>query len=124
MLLTHDCEIDKPIKTTWIINPIVPISEIPGKVHPDIRKNKLLHLVHLAAHRDILSESVIVLNHMTTLDHKFIEPSRRIVSLSDIGRRSLYAQYIRWLTRWKLSELQCPNCGVGFNAATAMKVRS
>jgi hypothetical protein len=124
ILLTHDCEIDKPHVKNWVVNPVVPISEIPGTAHSDLRKNKILNLVHLSPYRDVLPESVIVLGYTTTLAREFIDPSRRIVSLSDTGRHALYGQYIRWLTRWKLSELRCPNCGVEFNAAAGMKVRS
>jgi hypothetical protein len=124
ILLSHDCEIDKPTTQNWIVSPIVPISEIPGPKHSDVRKNKIFHLVHLPAHRNVLDESVIVLNQVTTLEKEFVTSARRVLSLSDLGRRVLYAQHIRWLTRWQLSELICPNCGVSFNASDAMKVRS
>ena len=61
---------------------------------------------------------------MTTLERTFIEASKRILSLSDFGRRALYSQQIRWLTRWQLAEVRCPNCAVSFNAADGMTVRS
>ncbi len=124
ILLSHDCEIDKPQILNWTVSPIVPISEIPGPKHGDVRKNKIFHLLHLPAYRNVLPESVIVLNQVTTLEKEFATSARRIASLSDMGRRAFYAQHIRWLTRWQLSELMCPHCGVGFNAADAMKVRS
>jgi len=124
ILLSHDCEIDKPRIENWIVSPIVPMSEIPGPSHADARKNKIFHFVHLPAHREILEESVIVLNQVTTLEKIFVTSALRVLSLSDIGRRALYAQHIRWLTRWQLTELMCPHCGVGFNASDALKVRS
>jgi hypothetical protein len=123
LLLSYDCEIDKPAVKHWIIAPIVPLSLIPGPSHSDAKKNKIFSLLYLPSYRDILEESVLVLNHITTLDREFVQRTRRILSLSDIGRRALYAQYVRWLTRWQLSEIRCPNCNVSFNASDGMTVR-
>jgi hypothetical protein len=66
---------------------------------------------------------VVVLNHSTTLDRKFVRNATRILSLSDLGRKALYAQYIRWLTRWQLNEIRCPSCAALFNAPDGMTVR-
>jgi hypothetical protein len=123
LLLTYDCEIDKPSIKNWIICPVVPLSATPGAAHTDIKKNKVFHLLHLPKYRDVLEESVAVLNHVTTLERGFVEQARRIVSLSDLGRRALYAQHIRWLTRWQLRDIRCPNCAASFDAADGMIVR-
>ncbi|HLH20735.1 MAG TPA: hypothetical protein VKX45_26140 [Bryobacteraceae bacterium] len=124
LLLTYDCEIDKPKAENWIILPIVPLSVIPGGSHSDIKKNKVFSLLYLPKHRDILVEdSVVVLNHSTTLNKQFVQEATRILSLSDTGRRALYAQYIRWLTRWQLAEIRCPHCTATFNAMDGMTVR-
>jgi hypothetical protein len=124
LLLSYDCEIDKPAVKNWIVVPIVPLSLIPGASHRDARKNKIFSLLYLPSYRNILEESVLVLNHATTLDREFVRNTKRILSLSDVGRRALYAQYIRWLTRWQLSEVRCPNCTAFFNASDGMTVRS
>jgi hypothetical protein len=123
LLLSHDCEIDKPTAKNWIVAPIVSLSFIPGPSHSNAKKNKVFSLLYLPSYRDVLDESVVVLNHITTLDREFVERTRRILSLSDIGRRALYAQYVRWLTRWQLSEIRCPNCNVSFNASDGMTGR-
>lgn len=123
LLLTYDCEIDKPKVKNWIVAPIVPLSEIPGSAHSDIKKNKVFFLLYLPKYRDVLEDSVLVINHMTTLDREFVSGANRIVSLSDIGRRALYAQHIRWLTRWQLDEMRCPNCAALFNVADGLTVR-
>ena len=123
LLLTYDCEIDKPAVKNWIVVPLVPLSVIPGASHGDAKKNKIFSLLYLPSYRDIIEESVLVLNHVTTLDREFVQRTKRILSLSDVGRRALYAQYIRWLTRWQLSEIHCPNCDVSFNASDGMTVR-
>lgn len=124
MLLTYDCEIDKPQIKNWTAAPVVPISFIPGPSHADIRKNKVFSLLHLPKHRDKLDESVLVLNHLTTLGKDFFGRASRVVSLSDLGRKALYLQYIRWLTRWQLSDMRCPNCAITFNASDGMIVRA
>jgi hypothetical protein len=123
LLLSYDCEIDKPAVKNWIVVPIVPLSLIPGASHSEAKKNKIFSLLYLPSYRNILEESVLVLNHITTLDRDFVRSSTRVLSLSDIGRRALYAQYIRWLTRWQLSEVHCPNCDAFFNASDGMTVR-
>ena len=123
LLLSHDCEIDKPSVKNWIVAPVVPLPVIPGSAHGDIKKNKVFSFLYLPSYRDILEESVVVLNHLTTLDQEFVRGANRILSLSDLGRRALYAQHIRWLTRWQLSEIRCPNCDASFNASAGMIVR-
>jgi hypothetical protein len=123
LLLTYDCEIDKPAVRNWIVLPIIPLSFIPGGSHGDAKKNKIFSLLYLPGYRNVLEDSLVVLNHPTTLDREFIQTATRILSLSDIGRRALYAQYIRWLTRWQLNEIHCPNCSAIFNASDGMTVR-
>ena len=95
LLLSYDCEIDKPAVKNWIVVPIVPLSLIPGASHSEAKKNKIFSLLYLPSYRNILEESVLVLNHITTLDRDFVRSSTRVLSLSDIGRRALYAQFIR-----------------------------
>lgn len=123
LLLSHDCEIDKPSVKNWIVAPVIPLSVIPGGAHADIKKNKIFSFLYLPSYRDILEESVLVLNYLTTLDPDFVRGANRVLSLSDLGRRALYLQHIRWVTRWQLSEIRCPNCNASFNAAAGMTVR-
>ena len=66
---------------------------------------------------------MLVLNQLTTLDREFVRGANRILSLSDLGRMALYAQHIRWLTRWQLSEIRCPHCNASFSATAGMAVR-
>ena len=123
LLLTYDCEIDKLAVNKWIVLPIIPLSLIPGGSHSDAKKNKIFSFLFLPSYRDVLEDSLVVLNHSTTLDRKFVETATRILSLSDLGRKALYAQYIRWLTRWQLNEIRCPSCSALFNASDGMTVR-
>lgn len=123
LLLTRDCEIDKPKVKHWVVAPIVPLSLIPGSSHGDAKKNKIFSLLYLPSYRDVLEESVLVLNYPTTLSKDFVESAKRILSFSDLGRKALYAQHIRWLSRWQFSEIRCPHCAVSFNASEGMTVR-
>jgi hypothetical protein len=123
LLLTYDCEIDKPQVQNWIVLPVVPLSIIPGGAHNDITKNKVFSFLYLPRFRDAFEDSVVVLNHSTTLDREFVKATPRILSLSDLGRKALYTQYIRWLTRWQLSKIRCPNRRASFDATDGMIVR-
>jgi hypothetical protein len=123
MLLTHDCEIDKTAIKNWIVCPVLPLSDLPGNIQVEVKKNKVFYMLHLPKHWNILEESALILNHPTTIDKQFVESARRIVSLSDLGRRAFYAQYIRWVSRWQLRDLSCPNCHAVFNAVDSMIVR-
>jgi len=73
--------------------------------------------MYLPSYRDVLVESFVSFSEPMTVDKEFLQQARRIVSLSEQGRRALYVQYVRWLTRWALAEIQCPACGVNFNPA-------
>jgi hypothetical protein len=101
----------------------VSLSEIPGSSHSDIKKNKVFYMLYLPRYRDVLEDSVLVLNHMTTLSRDFVSRAHRVVSLSDIGRRALYVQHLRWISRWQINDIRCPNCSALFNAADGMTVR-
>jgi hypothetical protein len=124
ILITHDCEVDKPKIENWIVCPVVPLAEHPGAQHTDIRKNKYFNLMYLPAYREILGDSVAVLNQITTLQKAFVQSASRLLSLSDVGRAAFYFQSIRWMTRWQLANLRCPHCGIAFNAADGMSVRA
>ena len=123
LLLTYDCELDKKMPN-WLVSPVIPLSKLKGEVQANVRKNKIFHLVYLPKYRDILEESVVVLNQITTLSRVFVESGERVVSLSDIGRRAFYNQHIRWMTRWTLNEISCPRCGVVFDPASTLTVRT
>lgn len=71
----------------------------------------------------VLDESVVVLDYLTTLEPEYVHGANRIVSLSDLGRRALYMQYIGWLARWEFREVSCPNCGTEFDPTLGLSVR-
>ncbi len=122
MLITWDCENEKP-KRNWLICPVQPLALLPKADQTTVKKNKILSTLHLPQYRDLLPESFVNFNHISTLDRDLIQHGRRIVSLSNLGRTALYIQFIRWLTRWKLHEITCPNCTTKFDPTLSLPVR-
>lgn len=124
MLLSHDCEIDKPQVTRWIVAPVVPILKLKPANRDRVRRNRIFTMFHLPKYRELLPESFVDFNQLTTLSSEFVRNAQRIVSLSDVGRRGMYAQFVRWFTRWELRSTRCPTCGVEFDPGQVMPVRS
>ena len=52
-----------------------------------------------------------------------IDLSKRIATLDTTGRFALYAQFVRWISRWELTELTCPQCGIEIPAEDILPVR-
>ncbi len=124
ILVSHDCEIDKPQVRRWLVCPVIPLVALPTENRDLVRRNRIYAMLHLPKYRDGLPESFVDFNQVTTLGADFIESAKRLVSLSDMGRMGLYAQFIRWLTRWQLREIECPNCGVVIDPTARLPLRS
>lgn len=124
LLLGHDCEIDKPHIVRWLISPVVPIGRLAEAKRDPVRRNRIYSMLHLPPYRNLLGESFVDFNQITTIDAEMVKAAIRRVSLSDAGRRGLYLQFIRWFTRWELRTIQCPSCSVTFNPADVMPVRT
>lgn len=122
MLITWDCENEKP-KRNWLVCPVQPLAQLQRSEQTNVKKNKILSLLYLPEYRDLLPDSFVNFNHISTLDRELIQPGRRIVSLSNLGRAAFYNQFIRWLTRWKLHEITCPNCSTTFDPTLSLPVR-
>jgi hypothetical protein len=123
IVLTPDCEIDKNI-TYWHICPVLPLSRLKGNVQGDVRRNRVYSRFFLPQLGEVLPDSFVDFNQISSIKADFIQAGRRILSLSDIGRQGLYAQFVRWLTRWELRNVRCPNCDTEFNPATNLQVRN
>jgi len=122
LLLNQSCDIDKPGFTRLIVAPVLHLDGLGSAEQTNIRKNKTYARLHLPPYRDLLPESFVSFMEPMTVEKIFLEQSRRIVSLSEKGRRALYSQYIRWLTRWTLAEISCPGCGIIFNPGDTLQV--
>lgn len=123
ILISHDCEIDKPQVKKWLICPVVPMDRLQPRNHDLLKRNRIFSMLYLPRLDQMIPDSFVDFNQVTTLDSEFIKSGKRIVSLSDIGRRALYIQFMRWLTRWELREIVCPTCGTKFDPHAAQSVR-
>jgi hypothetical protein len=90
----------------------------------DAKRNRIAHLFFMPRFKDLLPDSVAVLNHLTTVQREVIRSTRRLATLHVIGRKALYAQFLRWLSRWELAEVQCPHCEMLFSPASALPTRA
>jgi hypothetical protein len=124
IILTHDCEIDKPQATHSHLCPVVPLSKLKPETQDRVKRNRIYSMFFLPRYGEVLPDSFVDFTRISTVGMDFIKGGKRIVSLSDQGRYGLYAQFIRWLTRWELRELSCPNCNVAFNPTASLPVRS
>jgi hypothetical protein len=124
VVISPDCEIDKSQVKKWIVCRIKPASSLRPQVHDHLKRNRIYSMLFLPRFRDSLPDSYVDFNTITTLDSALVTSAKRIVSLSDIGRRGLYLQFIRWLTRWEFRDLTCPNCAASFNPADVLPVRT
>lgn len=123
ILLTYDCVLDKPDTKFWQICPVVPIAKIARADQGLVRKNRIFHYLHLPAFGNELPESFVDFSIVTTIEPGTINCAHRIVTLSDVGRKSFYGQYIRSITRWELKSAQCPACSTEFDISLSLPVR-
>ena len=68
VVMNFDCEIDKPWSLTVVVCPIVPLSELKESQRADAKRNRIAHLVFMPRYRDVIQDSVAILNQQTTLE--------------------------------------------------------
>jgi hypothetical protein len=122
LLLNQSCDIDKPTFTRLIIVPVLRLDGLKSADQTSVRKNKIYARLHLPPYRDLLPESFVSFIEPMTVGRVFLEQRKRLVSLSEKGRRALYLQYVRWLTRWALAEIACPGCNIMFNPGETLPI--
>ncbi len=124
ILINHDCDIDKPQIKKYLVCPVVPSNRLKPTTQDLLKRNRIYSMLHLPKFGNILTESFVDFNQITTLDAEYLKDTTRVLSLSDLGRRALYVQFIRWLTRWELREIACPDCGATFDPHIDQPVRT
>jgi hypothetical protein len=123
LLLSPDCEIDKENRR-WLVCPIKPVADLSSNYKDSIKKNRVVSALFLPRYLSLFEDGYADFNQITTLEPAFVRQAERIISLSDIGRRALYKQYVRWFTRWTLQEIACPNCAASFDPTITLRVRN
>lgn len=124
LLLTHDCEIDKAHVSRWLVCPVVPLVTLSPDTRDRVKRNRIYAMLYLPKYREALPESFVDFNQITTLSADLVRGTTRLVSLSDVGRKALYAQLIRCLTRWELRSLTCPSCQTNIDPSDILPVRT
>lgn len=123
LILTHDCEIDKPQVVRWHICPVVPLERLRGETQDRAKRNRIYSMCFLPKFGNLKKDSFVDFNHISTVSAELLRSAPRILSLSDLGRQALYAQFIRWFSRWELRSLECPGCKVEFDPTLSLSVR-
>jgi len=124
LIINYDCEIAKSNVLRLVICPVVPLSRFEHSQQGNIKRNRTAHLFFLPRFRTALDDSVAVLNQLTTVHRVMFSDLNRLVTLTRAGRLAFYGQFVRWLTRWELRTVPCPNCNVEFDPTLALRVRS
>jgi hypothetical protein len=108
IIISHDCEIDKDKK-----HAIVALIRSFDESQPEtskqvIRSNKKLSFFHLPALENVLPESYVDFRRITSLEPTYLEPTKRIASLSDAAVSLLQLLFFRYLTRLELDPKKLP----------------
>lgn len=123
ILLTHDCDVDKVRVKRWTFCPIVPLQKLEQGAQGDARRNRIFAFFFLPKYGPIEEDSFVDFFQVSSIDKNLVSKLKRILSLSDEGRRALYTQHIRFATRWQLRDITCPACHAEFNPADHLTVR-
>jgi hypothetical protein len=73
LVVNFDCEIDKPWSETIVVCPILPLKDLPSGQRTNAKSNRIAHLFFMPRHREVLEDSVAILNQQTTLDRSLID---------------------------------------------------
>lgn len=124
LVISPDCDLDKPRTKHCLICPIYPLSVVSGADAGTIKKNKALRFLFLPSKAPSIPESFVDLAAISTVSIDLMRNATRLATLSDMARKAFYMQQIRWISRWTLSNVACPQCGLNFNPADTLPVRS
>jgi hypothetical protein len=104
LLLTYDCEIDKPksLRTIALVRPLDP--GMPQADCEKIRGNQRLAFFYLPAVEGILPECYVDFRRICTVAPEWVDRGKKLVSLHETARKALLMQFFLFLTRVRLDE--------------------
>ena len=103
ILLSYDCEIDKPNTKTLTVALVRPLDpSIPADGQQIIRQNQNSAYFYLPAGRGF-GERYVDFRRLATLSVEIVSSAKRLASLSDEAWKALQFQLIRYLTRFELN---------------------
>jgi hypothetical protein len=102
IVLSHDCEIDKPNNSIIIVCALRNLSEVPSITQEQIRKNKVYRTMYLESTK-LFPESFVDFRLIFRVNKNFLEECSRqgfrVASLNDEARLALPAYFYMYLTR-------------------------
>ena len=99
ILLTYDCEIDKPGVKHLTVALVRPLDPLPDDQKELLRQGRSFAYFHLPAAADGGSESYVDFRRLATLSVEIVQSSKRVASLSEIAWQALLFQFIRFFSR-------------------------
>jgi hypothetical protein len=109
MLLTHDCEIDKPstkVLNLALIRPLDP--KMPEDDKTILRENRKFAFFYLPAEQEGAAESYVDFRRLGTVGVETVKATPRLARLSEIARKAMLFQFFRYLTRIDLRQASLP----------------
>jgi len=95
MLLTYDCEYDKPATKLVLAVGVFPLAEVPVDRRGSVRKNKIFSTFYLEA-TDFLDESFVDFRYMGLLEKAVVaeeaQSGRRVISVNEEAQLALQEQ--------------------------------
>jgi len=103
LLVTHDCEFDKPRTRYCVIAQVRSLVSVDGGTQANVRQNRVLSAFFLPALRDAMPDSFadfrdissVLKDELIRLDANAL----RVVSLDDAAREALQEQLVRFFVR-------------------------
>ncbi len=96
ILLTADCEYDKPAASFVYVGEVRPMSEISPSTVGNVRARKTYYTFPLAAHGAVLEESYVDFRRILRFDKKLIAASasegHRVLALDETARLAMQEQ--------------------------------
>ncbi len=106
ILLTHDCQIDKPGTRHLTVALVRPLGPLPAEQQELIRTNQVHSYFHLPPGPQGPEESYVDLRRLTTLSVEIIRAASRLAALADTAWDGLMFQFTRYFTGLGLERSQ------------------
>jgi hypothetical protein len=113
VLMTHGCEIDKPVNKFVTVAIIRSFQDLQENVKDALRGNRKLSAFYLPPHEQGQPETYIDFRSLSTIEKDVLTKEGRICSLSEISSMAMLGQMVQFFARRKLDlnqMEQLPDC--------------
>lgn len=104
ILLTHDCQIDKPGTRHLIVALVRPLGPLPADQQEMLRGNQVHSYYYLPASSEGMEESYVDFRRLTTLSVEIVAGASRLAGHSDTAWASMTFQCSRFFTGLSLDQ--------------------